>query len=74
MLGREKKQILTRKQLFKGKGKLFCFFLVFILAAQTSCSLRSCYLWKKKAWYCLTSSSSDVFFTPSRGTAETVLS
>ena len=59
MLGREKEQILTRKQLFKGKGELFCFFLD-CYSGSTNILFSQDFVTsgKKNPWYCFASSFS----------------
>lgn len=62
MPGREKEQILTQKQLFKGKGKLFCFFLDFYSDGTIILFSQDFVISGKKTWYCLTSSFSGCVF------------
>lgn len=75
MLGREEEQILTQKQLFKGQGELLGSFGIFILTAQTSCSLRILLSLEKTnlGIPSLPPSLVVFFFTPSRGSVKTVI-
>ena len=55
MLGGEKEQILTQKQLFREKGKLFCFILDFYSDSTNILFSQDFLISGKKTWYCLTS-------------------